>query len=1515
MQKNMTSKYQQQHDIALQNILKSLPKNTPVFFAEFVAMFYAKTPINDLAEISPNDAISLARNAFDFISKRVGNAPKIQIVAGGKHTILQLLNDDMPFLVDSLTAELTRRGFTIYNTIHPILHISRAANGEISGLGDKSAKSESLIHFEISALSENTSNEQLTEDLEFVLAHVRASVEDWQAIAKKAEEAAKNLASKHKEDSEFLSWLVDKNFVFLGYDECDARGKKTEKLGIIKISDEASAQNTDAHEIITISKSSRKSLVHRSVPMDYITVKLLDNAGKASGEARFFGLFTSNVYYQSTEEIPLVRGKVARVLERSDFEPASHDEKALKAILEFLPRDEIFQMNDDELFETSIGILALEAKPSVKIFARKDSFERFISTMIFVPRENFSTDLRRQIQEIIEGAYNGTTASFSTQINEAPLARLHLIIRTAAGDIPAVNLANVEKEIAKRAYAWADLLAEALHAKHDENKAESLARIYAKAFPQSYINSYNASAAVYDIEKIEQAITGGGLALELFRNQNETPEFFHLKIYNPSAEIALSDILPMLENAGFRVIDEHPFLITKNSGDSVWIRDFRLQNTCETPADLEQVKPLLEDALLKIWRHELESDRFNALIIRAGLNYKQVVMLRAYAKYLKQATFLHSESAIEQAFCANPDITKEIVKIFEGRFSPANSVRTTGCELRTADIEKLLASVTNAVHDRIFRRYIDLINATQRTNYFQAEKPVLSFKFASALVPELPKPVPFAEIFVYSPRVEGIHLRGGKVARGGLRWSDRADDFRTEVLGLMKAQMVKNSVIVPVGSKGGFFVKNPPATRDAQMEEGINCYKLYLSGLLDLTDNIIGGKIVPPADLVRHDGDDPYLVVAADKGTASFSDIANSVSAAYNFWLGDAFSSGGSVGYDHKKMAITAKGAFISVRRHFAEMGVDIDKTPFTTVGIGDMAGDVFGNGMLLSENIRLVAAFNHQHIFIDPTPNEKTSFAERKRMFNLPRSSWADYDAKLISQGGGIFERSAKSITISKEAMATLGVDKTIFTPDELIRAIILAPVDLLWNGGIGTYAKAEDETNEQVGDRANNAVRVNGRELRCKIIGEGGNLGFTQKGRIEYAKIGAEGRGGRINTDAIDNSAGVDCSDHEVNIKIAFSSLVSSGKLSIDTRDKILSSMTDEVATLVLKDNILQTGAISIAQAQGADLLPSQINLIHYLENRGILNRAIEFLPTDKQLLELQEAKKGLTRPELAVILSYSKMELYNELLNSSLPDDEYFISDLKRYFPKAMREEFLDAITHHPLKREIIATSITNSLVNRAGTGFAFDIAHETGADLRDAAAAYVIVRDLFGLRDLWEKTVSASDFQIVHKFVERASGWLLRNRPQPLDISAIYKDFAPAIAESKIASTADLERAAAAFDIITISRSTGAKLGKKLGEVEKLYAQIGERFQLPTLRAALQKIKFDTAWEALAAQTIISDLYDAERRLTILALEHGDLEKYCAEGVSRYDAFLAESSATAAPSLSKLTIALKYLRGII
>lgn len=1573
----MTTAYQKQHAAEMKRLLSALPKQANANQKRFTELCFEKKLLSDLESLEEKQAAAITASMYRHMelprtseySIRVFTPTEEEHGFSAPVTVVELLNDDQPFLLDSLTAELTRHGLVIKQLLHPIIPVTRNDKGELLSIGGKDdAFLESYIHFQVSPLPDGLSQDQLKADLEWVLSHIMSAVRDWQPMVAKAQSVVATLEKAHKpfdeqqvkEARDFIAWLVERNFVFLGYGEYNPSSEgdaysivADSRLGILRLIDEPCPTGlefvTEEHrqrfstlQLIEITKSNRRSPVHRYVPMDMVIVKRFDEKGRITGESCFVGLFTSNLYYQSVTTIPLLRSKIANVLKRSGFAPVSHDGKSLSVILEFLPRDEILQTSEDALFDMSMGIFALEAKPGVRVFVRKDAAERFASAMVFVPRERFSTDLRMEIQHLLERAYNATSTSFTTQILDTPLARLHLILKTAPGDVPQVDVSVLESDIAKLAYLWSDKLLDALLAMHDESKARLLHRRYGSAFPQAFINRYSAQAAVYDIEKCEASLEGKKLVLELYQDKQNS-DSANLKIYNPNQEIALSDVLPLLENAGFRVIEESPFELNPQGIEStVRIRDFKL--ALPKPDNIMPLKEKLEGVLLDMWSGAVENDRYNALVLKAGIGSREATLLRAYGKYMRQIGFNVSEGNIQQALLNHPGVVRELIALFEKRFAADVPQRDVKQHAHSTAIDKALESVSNAMEDRVLRRMMELMTVTLRTNYYQKSRPILSFKMDSTHVPELPLPRPYAEIFVYSPRVEGIHLRGGKVARGGLRWSDRPDDFRTEVLGLMKAQMVKNSVIVPVGSKGGFVVKRPPITldREAIQKEGIACYTLYLQGLLDITDNIVAGGVVPPKDVVRHDGDDPYLVVAADKGTASFSDIANSVSAAYDFWLGDAFASGGSVGYDHKEMGITARGGWVSVVRHFKEMGKDIAREDFTCIGIGDMSGDVFGNGMLLSEHTRLVAAFNHMHIFIDPQPDTAASFAERKRLFELPRSSWKDYDAKLISKGGGVFERSAKFITVSEEAKQVLGLVKTSFTPDELIKAILQAPVDLLWNGGIGTYVKAGSESHDQVGDRANNAVRVNGEELRCKVVGEGGNLGFTQLGRIEYARTG-----GRINTDAIDNSAGVDCSDHEVNIKIAFSRELESGRLAIETRNDVLEAMTDEVAALVLKDNTLQTLALSVSEQNAAVGLESYARLMHALEKKSLLVRAIEYLPDEKSLADLKIVGKGLSRPELAVLLAYSKMDVYAQLSQSQRLTHRYFDDELLRYFPLKMREEFRDAVFNHPLKQEIIATVLTNSLVNRAGITFANDIAEETGASTVDIAVAYALVRDTFGLRVYWEMvdqltgvvsaSVQAEVFARVQQFVAHLVAWLLANQSLPLDIDAVQASLlAPAkrmmagipvindtqlhiwqakqVPEAMALFLASLDGAAACFDIIRVASETSSDSEV----VAALYAALGTRLHLNWLREGASQVMPASFWERKALQGLRMDSYAEQRRYTAAVLNAGlTLEAWQqqhAGKLAQFDGFMESMKIRYTPDMASLSVLLRQIKGI-
>jgi glutamate dehydrogenase len=1588
-------------------VCKQLPKAHAQELEAFVASFYQKTPIAELEAIDEAEAAAMAVQAYEFTKQRKVGGEKIRLYKPTKKEhgwdhhgwVLEILNDDMPFLVDSVTAELQQHGLVPEKLIHPIFHVVRDNKGtlqQIEQKGEKKAIAESFMHISLPVLPMGVTPDFLQSSLHKILRVVRQIVADWKPMQDRCAELEDYLKQgdfpvKKEELNEavaLLEWLREGNFIFLGslnYRFYDDHGQESlhavegSELGLFRIEDlELKPPGLTAlppevrhfamlPHLVEITKSNRKSIVHRPVHMDYVGFKHYDDAGKVIGEVRFLGLFTSKVYYRSVHEIPIIRRKAQEMMAQAGFDATSHDGKALQAIIEFTPRDELFQMTTDVLFNYAMGVLSAEANPDVHLFLRRDLFERFISCTVFVPRDLFNTTLREEIQRILEEEMAGKITAFFTQMTESAMARLQLIVRTKPGAIPDFDQEAIRLQIAKVAYRWNDMLRSALIEHHGEKRGEQLYQRFGNAFSKSYVNDHDVKNAVYDIERILKACETSKMELELFE-EHGTP---HLKLYNPNAHIALSDILPVLENLGFCVIDERPYTVnpTGDGARRLWLRDFRLRVYHEDKqSDLKALKDKLETLLFKVWDGEADNDGFNSLTLYAGIHWREVMLLRAYGRYARQISLPYSNRLITQSLIQNPAIAAELVALFFERFDPdkyeKETAREKAVKAKLKEIEARLSEVQSLEQDRILRLFRDLIMATWRTNYFQKDengepKSYLSFKFNSAAVPDLPLPRPYAEIFVYSRRTEGIHLRGGKVARGGLRWSDRVEDYRTEVLGLMKAQMVKNALIVPVGSKGGFVVKQPPAGGDraAMMEEGIACYKTYLRGLLDLTDNLVDGKVSPPPRVVRHDGDDSYLVVAADKGTATFSDYANEVAAEYGFWLDDAFASGGSVGYDHKAMGITARGAWVAVQRHFREMGVDVQKEDFTCIGIGDMSGDVFGNGMLLSKHIKLVGAFNHLHIFLDPDPDAAISFRERKRLFNLPRSSWEDYNAELISEGGGVFSRQTKEIPLSPQIQTLLGVKASKMAPDALISAMLKAEVDLLWNGGIGTYIKAEDETHEQVGDRANNSLRVNANEVRAKVIGEGGNLGITQRGRIEYAM-----QGGCINTDAIDNSAGVDCSDHEVNIKIAFRILLENNTITMEERNEILESMTGDVAELVLKDNELQTQAITMSQLQGSRILESQSRVMQRLEKRKLLNRKVEYLPSAQEMDDRKQAGKGLTRPEISVLLAYSKMAVYQDLLDSALPDESYLRKDLYRYFPEALREKYPDALDEHRLRREIIATSVTNSIVNRAGITFYDQLLEDTGMPACDIARAYIIARDGFDVHHLWKdieslsgKTPAATQAAMQHetsRFMERAVSWFLRTLPQPLNIEQVLKVYKPGIAnylensqglvsrtlkrayENKLQRFMDmgtpkamahriarLEIVSCALDVVKIHEETALSFE----QVGSTYFELGATLRLGWLRREASRVNAESHWEKLAAKSIIHELYDQQRRLTYHVIPHIEGDISCQDAVAkweeknrktieRYNDFIMDLKAQEHITFPMLVIALRNVEAI-
>ncbi|MCB2081559.1 MAG: NAD-glutamate dehydrogenase, partial [Rickettsiales bacterium] len=1332
----------------------------------------------------------------------------------------------------------------------------------------------------------------------------------------------------------------------------------------------SSLQDLKHPKLLEISKSSRKSKVHRSSHMDYIGIKHFNEKGTVIGEFRILGLFTSTVYFQSATLIPIIRGKIAAVVNRAGFRPNSHNGKTLLTILESYPRDELLQIDEDELFSISMGILELLERPQPRLFVRRDRFTRFTSCLVFIPRERFNTSIRLQTQRLLEESFAGEVTDYYIQLGDSPLVRVHFVIRShndTAGDT--IDTAAIQDRLLEITSSWVDGLHHILTSRFGGKEGEGLYRAYVDAFNETYRNHHSAAKTVHDIAKIEEAYRTNDLAIDLYARDADTRFDYHLKLFYPE-QITLSDILPILENLGFHAVDEFSYHVTpKERPLGMWVMHFRLRLAGDVKRETGKgsdalVKSEFEEALFHIWHNNVGNDPLNTLILYAQLPWRDVVVLRTYSKYLRQIGFTYSHEYMAEVLAKHPSLARKLVDFFHLRFAQNyTKARANKADAIRTAIENDLANVTNVAEDRVIRQFLETIQATLRTNFFQKNaegtaKSYISIKLNSTEVPNLPLPHPYVEVFVYSHQVEGIHLRGGKVARGGLRWSDRKEDFRTEILGLVKAQMVKNSVIVPVGSKGGFVVKYPvQGSREEILAQGVECYKIFLRGLLDITDNIVNSKILPPRDVVRHDADDPYLVVAADKGTATFSDIANGLSEEYGFWLGDAFASGGSAGYDHKKMGITARGAWVSVQRHFQEMGIDIQKEDFTVVGIGDMSGDVFGNGMLLSKHIRLLSAFNHLHIFVDPNPDAATSFKERQRLFKLPRSTWEDYDKSLLSKGAAIYSRHAKSLTLIKEIQERFDITQTQISPDELIRRLLTAEVDLIWNGGIGTYVKASGETNEQVGDKTNDALRVNASKLRCKVVGEGGNLGLTQLGRIEYALAG-----GHINTDAIDNSGGVDCSDHEVNMKIALRRAIESGKLSAKKRDPLLLEMTDEVAELVLRNNFLQTQCLTISEQHGKSLMEPLSMLMRALEREGMLNRTIEFLPDDEALNMRRVAGKGLSRPELAVLLAYSKLHLYNDLIKSHLPDDPYFLEDLTHYFPTQMRTLLGKDIARHELKRELVATIVANSVVNRAGIAFYHQMREETGTDGCNIARSYTAVRDAFSLRDLWHNIealagkISAKTqvemFGAIEHLIEHGTLWLLRNLPKPLDVSAAVNRFRPGIetlskslnsvlagplgadlnqrmealiAQSvpkKLASAiASLDALASAFDIVQVAQTS--KLD--IAQVASVYYEVGVRLELNWLRSNAARLMSDSYWNRLSVRTLVQHLYDQQTRLTsqIIATHRGKFsasqplanwQEKQASTLQRYDQFIQDLRKQEGIDLAMLIVAADRLKAI-
>ena len=1574
--------------------------------SQFLHNYYDNVSPSDLADVTPESLFGAALAHWKLGAQRKPGKALVRVYNPNleedgwvsDHTVIEIINDDMPFLVDSITSELNRQELTVHLVIHPVIGLSRAKDGTVEGLvsvdrPSKNAVSESYMHLQVTEQSGKRLVE-IRKGIESVIKDVRAAVEDWMKMRKAMssviadlEKAPKGLnAEDVRESRDFLTWVHDNHFTFLGYRDYDfvidgtgasvIINRKT-GLGVLRNPSTVvfrELQNlasmppevrafVSQGDLLSVTKTSAVSSVHRPVHMDSIGIKRYDAKGKVIGQRIFVGLFTSSAYNRSVRDIPMLRRKVEKIFNRSSFPPGSHDGKSLLNILETFPRDELFQASEDDLFETSLGILHLQERQRVALFLRRDDFERFISCQIFVPRDRFSTELRRQIQNILEDAFAGEMLAFHTQLGSSPLARLHMIIQTTPGDIPEYNFDEIEADLVEGARSWDDKLLQKLTLACGEEKGERLYQRYRHAFSAAYQDRFNAIQAVSDIDNIEKAADTGELVMSLYRPVEADDDQVWFKVYHPDSPIPLSDVLPMLEDMGLKVLDELPYQVRpgEDGEKMVMIHDFGLKTRDGSVVNLAAVRKKFQETFSRVWAGEVESDGFNALVLLGGLGWRDVMVLRACCKYLRQAGIAFSQDYMEQTLSSNPHLARQIVDLFKARFDPASKGKSKLLQKR---LESELEKVQSADEDRILRRFINVVMSMLRTNFYQtrdgAHKPYFSFKLDSENIDELPLPRPFREIFVYSPRVEGVHLRFGMVARGGLRWSDRREDFRTEILGLVKAQQVKNTVIVPVGSKGGFVLKKAPdmSDREAFLAEGIECYKTFISGMLDITDNLKGNKVIAPKDTVRKDGDDPYLVVAADKGTATFSDIANSVSIDYGFWLGDAFASGGSDGYDHKKMGITARGGWESVKRHFREMGINTQEEDFDVIGVGDMSGDVFGNGMLLSPHIRLIGAFNHMHIFVDPDPDPAKGIVERKRLFDLPRSSWTDYNAKLISKGGGIFERSAKSIKLSGEIKKRFSINKDTVTPNELIGALLTAHTDLLWFGGIGTYLKETGESHLDVGDRANDAIRINANQLNCKVVGEGANLGVTQRARIEAALNGV-----RLFADSIDNSAGVDCSDHEVNIKILIDQVMANGDITRKQRNALLAKMTNEVGLQVLVDNYRQTQAINMILTEGMDVFDNQVRLMRMLEKGGRLNREVEFLPDDEGLVDRGAAKIGLTGPEVAVLMSYAKIWVNEELLASDLPDDKALQDDLIEYFPTPLRKTYKKEITKHRLQREIVATQATNSVINRAGGSFINQLIERTGMPASDVVRAYIIARRCLGMRALWAQ-IDALDNKVptiiqtkmrlnTNRLIEWVTLWFLRNGRRPLDITSHVEEFAdgfdalyacleaclpqhyrhdviergqpyveagvPKALANKIAGLVNMF---SGCDIIRLA----SRRKMAIADAAKLYFAIGTRFHLGSLRGASDRLETHSHWQKLAVAALIEEIYGHQLALASQVMDARGRKKKGFEtseaidnwvaknriAVERAEQLIAELSATEINDLAMIAVASRQLR---
>ena len=1535
-------------------------------FTTYSKLFYSHASADDLKHRSTEELFSMALSNWNllYVRKntsnwciRVFNPDLKRDGWNSTHTVVELIANDIPFIVDSMRMEMNRLGLTTHFMIYMGgMQVYRNAAGLVTEITSYSSvqKSgcviEAPVYMEIDYQPDAIALEQIKENLERVLSDVQVVSQDWMLMRSRIEETIRDVAQDNKllsseemsESIAFLKWLLDDQFTFLGMRDYKVVGQgdqmalqliKHSGLGVLR--DETHSKSTrlftdlpesarelmlSTKQVLVISKTNTLSTVHRSVYTDYIGIKQFDNKGALIGERRIIGLYTSTAYSSHPDRIPFLRHKVANILKKSGLPPKSHAVKDLMHILETFPRDDLFQGGIDELYSTAIHILNLQDRRKIRLFVRKDVYRRYVSCLVFVPRDNFSSQLILRIQNLLMNTFHGLESNYTTYFYTPVLTRIHYIIRLDSKKRLHYKLQELEEKLIEIGKSWQDNFRETALLYFGALRGNQMIERYLNAFSVAYREDFSPKNAIADIEQIEKMSADHLLGMDLYRTANLSKQEVKFKLYRFEKTVPLSDTLPILENMGLRVVGEQAYQLTFNDSRHLWINDLSMTISHDWMCDIEILKPLFQEAFNKIWLGQAENDLFNVLVLEMQLNWKEVSVLRAYTKYLRQTGFTYSTHYVAETFIKYPEIAKLFIRLFDLLFNPAMKQNATEIKALETEIAQKIDAVALLDEDRILNHIFSVIKATLRTNFYQSNKYNLSFKLSPEKIPELPLPLPKYEIFVYSPAFEGVHLRMAKVARGGLRWSDRKEDFRTEVLGLMKAQQVKNAVIVPAGAKGGFFPKNLPknGTRDEIQAEAIACYKGFIQGLLDLTDNTLDNKIISPKDAVCYDDADPYLVVAADKGTASFSDIANQIAIDNNFWLGDAFASGGSSGYDHKKMAITARGAWVSAERHFQRLGINVDEAEITVVGIGDLSGDVFGNGVLLSEHLKLVAAFNHQHIFLDPNPNPKKSFQERKRLFDLPRSTWADYSADCISSGGGVFSRSLKAITLSPEVKTLLDITADRLTPSELIQAILRAPVDLIWNGGIGTFVKASTETHEQVGDRINDVLRINAEALRAKAVVEGGNLGFTQLARIEYAQ-----KGGLINTDFIDNSGGVDCSDHEVNIKILLNSVVQAGELTEKQRNQLLVVMTDEVANLVLQNNYHQNLVVSLLSHFSYLQMNLYLIYMKVQEKMGKLNRELEYLPDNKTMFERRSNNLGLTQPEISVLLSYSKIILKSEILNSNLINDAYFYSYLNHSFPKLLQKKYPNYILKHRLRNEILATQLSNYIVSKMGITFVYQMSDEMNVDVATIVRAFVLASEIFHVEEIYtaielldfkvDMTVQLQMLDELIRLIRGATRWFLRNPCDLQDIQKTTQHFEPYVKSlyKKLPKlllgndktrlekhVVDLTLAGVpsemAMDIALgpfvyhalniIEAATSENID--VYQAAKIYFILGDRLDLYAFRYRINAYPVSHHWTVLAKAAFKSDLDKIQQKLTGIVIKEGVDIKNSAEQVDTW-----------------------------